>query len=141
MRRQSNGVTLWAMPSAEVISYTVQVGRLGLLGSERQLVIRHQRRGENVTVEAANSEISFSDRFSGGGGFHTSDHGAFVRAFLPLADFTAWLDLLRNEDPVYLHWSVAAAKGDVDTDGLIHLSTGPEPTGEGPVDMSPAHGT
>jgi len=128
------------MPSAEVISYTVQTGRLGLLGSERQLAIRHQRRGENVTVEAASSAISFSDRFGGGGGFHTVDHGAFVRAFLPLADFPAWLDLLRNEDPVYLHWSVGAEIGEADSNGLIHLSTGPEPTGEGPTDSSPTHG-
>jgi len=56
---------------------------------------------------------------------------------MPTADYAVWLDLLRHEAPVYVHWTSSEAAGESDSDGIIHLATGPEPPGEGPTDLSP----
>jgi len=121
------------MPSAEVVSYTAHAGRLGSLGSERLLVLRHHHRGASVNeLTQGSSEIYFADRFAPS----TFGNEEDVRAHLPMSDYDAWLDLLRHEDPVYIHWSESDS-GEPDSDGLVHLSTGPEPPGEGPRDYSP----
>ena len=125
------------MPSAQVSSYTAHVGRLGELGSDRLLVLLHHvLSADNEPIETM-SEIYFADRFGeSSGGFTTLGGIESVRAHLPTEDYMVWLDLLRNEQPVYLHWSVSE-DGSSEADGIIHLATGPEPTGEGPVDLTP----
>lgn len=127
------------MPSAQVHSYTAHVGFLGRLGSDRLIVVRHQV-GEGENASEAVSEIYFADRFG------ASDHGnttlgsaESVRAHLPADGYADWVDLLRHEHPVFLHWTESDTPGEPEADGIIHLSTGPEPTGEGPTDISP-HG-
>lgn len=129
------------MPSAEVTSYTAHTGRLGLLGSERLIAIRHHHRGAAVDeLSEGVSEIYFADRFADSTvGFSTFGNDEQVQAHLPLGDYETWIDLLRHEDPVYLHWSESEI-GDPDSEGIIHLSTGPEPPGEGPTDRSPQLG-
>jgi len=124
------------MPSAQISSYTAHIGRLGPLGTDRLLVLSHQLVGAE-SGEAARSEIYFSDRFGEQeGGFNTTGSDANVRAHLPAEDYSFWIDLLRHESPVYLHWTTSDVPGTSETDGIIHLATGPEPTGEGPVDFS-----
>lgn len=124
------------MPSAQITSYTAHTGRLGELGSDRLLVLAHTMVHDGTSVDDT-SEIYFADRFSDSErGFVTLGAKTAVRAHLPTADYAVWLDLLRNEAPVYLHWTVAEVAGEPESDGIIHLSTGPEPPGEGPVDVS-----
>jgi len=85
----------------------------------------------------ATSEIYFADRFGATNvGFTTLGAQTHVRAHLPSDDYAVWLDLLRHEAPVYLHWTVAGQASAAESDGIIHLATGPEPPGEGPVDYS-----
>lgn len=124
------------MGSAEISKYTVHVGRLGALGVDRFVVLRHGRRSESGAEVHASSEIYFSDRFGAGGNEGLVDSGDAVQAYLPAGELSAWIDILRHEDPVYLHWS-SDTPGEFDPDGIIHLATGPEPTGEGPIDLSP----
>jgi len=123
------------MPSAQILSYTAHVGRLGPLGTDRLLVLSHKLL--EGASEEARSEIYFSDRFgTQAGGFNTLGESDRVRAHLPAEDYAIWLDLLRHEAPVYVHWTTSDVPGTHETDGIIHLATGPEPTGEGPVDFS-----
>lgn len=124
------------MPSAQVTSYTAHVGRLGPLGSDRLIVVKHVMVNDGEKHESA-SEIYFADRFGASeSGFTTLGDATQVRAHLPNDDYAVWLDLLRHEAPVYLHWTAAEAAGVPESDGIIHLATGPEPPGEGPVDHS-----
>lgn len=124
------------MPSAQISSYTAHVGRLGPLGSDRLLVLAHTIVRDDQTIEAS-SEIYFADRFGDTEqGFSTMGGADNVRAHLPEADYAVWLDLLRHEAPMYLHWTSSDTAGEREADGIIHLATGPEPTGEGPVDYS-----
>ena len=126
------------MPSAEITAYTAQTGRLGQLGTEQFLVLRHRVHAEGGGTSEATSEVYFADRFGmSGNGYTTLGTNEQVRAHLPAADYTSWLDLLRNEDPVFLHWTQAETDGEPDPNGIIHLATGPEPPGEGPIDLSP----
>lgn len=127
------------MSSVEIVSYTAHVGRLGMLGSECMLVLRHQNQAADGSAVTGISEIYFSDRFGTGGGFSIIDSEASVRGHLPMADYEVWLDLLRHEAPIFLHWTSDAPE-ESDVNGVLHLSTGPEPPGEGPVDQSPGHG-
>jgi hypothetical protein len=125
------------MPSAQISSYTAHVGRLGPLGTDRLLILTHDILDADDHPVKRTSEVYFSDRFAAStGGFNTEGGQLRVRAHLPAEDFALWLDLLRNEAPVYLHWSVSDEPGAAESDGIIHLATGPEPTGEGPVDHS-----
>lgn len=125
------------MPSAQISSYTAHVGRLGPLGTDRLLVLSHKLVTDEVAADEARSEIYFSDRFGAQeGGFNTLGAADNVRAHLPAEDYALWLDLLRHEAPVYVHWTTSDVPGTHETDGIIHLATGPEPTGEGPVDFS-----
>lgn len=125
------------MPSAQISSYTAHVGRLGRLGSDRLIVLSHRLVDEDADDAERRSEVYFADRFGDqADGFHTLGANDNVRAHLPAADYALWLDLLRHESPMYLHWSVSDTPGTVEADGIIHLATGPEPTGEGPVDFS-----
>jgi len=125
------------MPSAQISSYTAHVGRLGPLGSDRLLVLSHGLIGASTDAAEARSEIYFSDRFGKQeGGFNTLGGADSVRAHLPAEDYALWLDLLRHESPMFLHWAASDVEGVPETEGIIHLSTGPEPTGEGPVDFS-----
>ena len=124
------------MPSALISSYTAHVGRLGLLGTDRLLVLSHKVIGSNLENESR-SEVYFADRFGEqDAGFNTMGAADSVRAHLPAEDYAIWLDLLRHEAPMYLHWSPSDVPGTTEIDGIIHLATGPEPTGEGPVDFS-----
>ena len=124
------------MPSAQISSYTAHVGRLGQLGSDRLLVLRHAVVVDDETVEAS-SEIYFADRFDRSEtGFSTLGAATHVRAHLPAEDYAIWLDLLRHEAPMYLHWTIADEADTPESEGIIHLATGPEPPGEGPVDHS-----
>lgn len=126
------------MPSAQISSYTAHVGRLGALGSDRLLVITHQPLDSDSQPGETTSEIFFSDRFGEStAGFNTMGEAERVRAHLPAEEYAIWVDLLRHEAPVYLHWTLADELGAPEVDGIIHLATGPEPTGEGPVDFSP----
>jgi len=126
------------MPSAEITAYTAHTGRLGQLGTEQFIVLRHRGHADDGGTQEASSEIYFADRFgTNESGFTTMGTAENVRAHLPAADYAAWLDLLRNEDPVFLHWSEAEHPGEPDPDGILHLATGPEPPGEGPIDLSP----
>lgn len=125
------------MPSAQISSYTAHVGRLGPLGTDRLLVLSHKLLEGDATAEESRSEIYFSDRFGAqDAGFNTLGGAESVRAHLPEADYAVWLDLLRHEAPVYLHWTPSDTPGVVEADGILHLATGPEPIGEGPVDFS-----
>lgn len=125
------------MPSAEITAYTVQTGRLGQLGTEKIVILRHQNHGADGETVEADSEIYFADRFaSSSHGYVTTGSSASVSAYLPEAEYLHWIDLLRYEDPVFLHWT-ESADGQADPDGIIHLATGPEPTGEGPIDLTP----
>lgn len=125
------------MPSALISSYTAHVGRLGQLGSDRLLVLSHRLIDDADGHPEQRSEVYFADRFGDqADGFHTLGTEENVRAHLPAADYAVWLDLLRHESPMYLHWTVSDTPGTVEADGIIHLATGPEPTGEGPVDFS-----
>ena len=125
------------MPSAQITSYTAHIGRLGPLGTDRLLVLTHKLLDGAPDPGEINSEIYFSDRFGGQeGGFNTLGAPDNVRAPLPAHDYELWLDLLRHEAPVYLHWTKSDEPGTPETDGIIHLATGPEPIGEGPVDFS-----
>lgn len=124
------------MPSAQISSYTAHVGRLGPLGSDRLLVLAHTIVRDGAQIESS-SEIYFADRFGDTElGYSTLGADDNVRAHLPAADYAIWLDLLRHEAPMYLHWSASETAGEPEADGIIHLATGPEPTGEGPVDYS-----
>ncbi|MEM7096239.1 MAG: hypothetical protein AAF567_24750 [Actinomycetota bacterium] len=124
------------MPSAQITTYSAYVGRLGELGDDRMLVLSHVMVADGAQVEAT-SEVFFSDRFGRSApGFVTVGAADRVRAHLPGDDYAVWLDLLRHEAPVFLHWTIAEAAGEPDRDGIIHLATGPEPPGEGPVDLS-----
>ena len=124
------------MPSALISNYTAHVGRLGQLGADRLIVLSHNLIGTRA-VDENRSEIYFADRFGEQErGSHTMAAPNDVRAHLPAEDYTVWLDLLRHEAPVYLHWSTSDVPGTPETEGIIHLATGPEPTGEGPVDFS-----
>ena len=125
------------MPSAQILSYTAHVGRLGPLGTDRLIVLSHQLLDGETETDQARSEIYFSDRFGGQeGGFNTLGAADRVRAHLPAEDYAIWLDLLRHEAPVYVHWTTSDVEGTPESDGIIHLATGPEPIGEGPVDFS-----
>ncbi len=125
------------MPSAQISSYTAHVGRLGPLGSDRLLVLSHKLLGDESDAGERRSEVYFADRFGEQeAGFNTLGSADSVRAHLPAADYAVWLDLLRHESPMYLHWSISDVAGATEIDGIIHLATGPEPTGEGPVDFS-----
>ena len=124
------------MPSAQITSYTAHVGQLGQLGTDRLIVVRHVHMHDDQAVEHT-SEIYFADRFGTANlGFHTLGDAHTVQAHLPADCYAEWLDLLRHEAPVYLHWSIADQAGTPETEGIIHLATGPEPPGEGPVDYS-----
>lgn len=124
------------MPSALISSYTAHVGRLGPLGTDRLIVLSHKLVGSEADAETR-SEIYFADRFGDqDAGFNTMGAAESVRAHLPADDYQIWLDLLRHEAPMYLHWTTSDVPGTAETDGIIHLATGPEPTGEGPVDFS-----
>lgn len=124
------------MPSAQISSYTAHVGRLGPLGTDRLIVLSHQIVGDSAGTEER-SEIYFSDRFGEQeAGFHTLGADTNVRAHLPADDYVLWVDLLRHEAPVYVHWTKSDVPGTPEIDGIIHLATGPEPIGEGPVDFS-----
>jgi len=126
------------MPSAQILSYTAHVGRLGPLGTDRLLVLSHKLLDATGDAADTRSEIYFSDRFGEQeGGFNTLGDAATVRAHLPAEDYAIWLDLLRHEAPVYVHWTTSDVPGVPETDGIIHLGSGPEPIGEGPVDFSP----
>lgn len=59
------------------------------------------------------------------------DHEAGGKAFLNYSwqDFPQFLDLLRNEKPVYLRY--------IDTYGLGSITAGTEPVGEGEEDQLP----
>ena len=125
------------MPSAQISSYTAHVGRLGELGTDRLLILSHTSLDADSKQVDATSEIYFSDRFgTSPSGFTTLGDSTTVRAHLPVDDFALWLDLLRHEAPVYLHWTPSDEPGVPESGGIIHLATGPEPTGEGPVDFS-----
>lgn len=124
------------MGSAEIMKYTLHTGRLGSLGSEKFIVLRHGRRDESGSEVHHTSQIYFADRFADGGNEGIIDNGETVQAYLPTDEYLIWVDMLRHEDPVFLHWS-SDTPGAIDTDGILHLATGPEPTGEGPVDLSP----
>jgi len=124
------------MPSAQISSYTAHVGRLGPLGPDRLLVLSHRLVGIAEGPEHR-SEIYFADRFGEQeAGFNTLGADESVRAHLPADDYAVWLDLLRHESPVFLHWTESDVPGVPEVDGIIHLATGPEPTGEGPIDFS-----
>lgn len=123
------------MGSAEIVDYTLNTGRLGQLGVEKFIVVRHGNRDGEAEVQGS-SEVYFADRFEASGSYGLVDHGRSVRAYLPTSEYASWVDILRHEKPVYLHWS-SDKPGDHDAEGIIHLGTGPEPAGEGPVDMSP----
>lgn len=128
------------MPSAEIIDYTAHTGLLGSLGPECFIVLHHRSRDEGSTGKTTEgtSRVFFSDRFAAATtGYATIGAAASVSAYLPAAIYAHWIDLLRYEDPVYLHWTMAEEPGQADPEGIIHLSTGPEPPGEGPVDLSP----
>lgn len=121
------------MPSAQISSYTAYVGRLGPLGTDRLIVLSHRVIDAGGDATERRSEIYFADRFGHqDAGFHTLGAADSVRAHLPGDDYAVWLDLLRNETPMYLHWTVSDVPGTPEVDGIIHLATGPEPTGEGP---------
>ena len=122
------------MPSAQVTSYTAHVGRLGELGEDRLIVLSHVVVDGETRIEGS-SEIYFADRFEDNG-FSTLGAADLVRAHLPSGMYVEWIDLLRHEAPVYLHWTHAEQAGERDSQGIIHLSTGPEPPGEGPTDHS-----
>ncbi len=124
------------MPSAQISSYTAHVGRLGPLGTDRLIVLSHKVLGSDASEEMR-SEIYFADRFGEQeAGFNTLGSDDSVRAHLPTEDYAVWLDLLRHEAPMFLHWTKSDVAGATEIDGIIHLATGPEPTGEGPVDFS-----
>ena len=124
------------MPSAQISSYTVHVGRLGPLGTDQLIVLSHKLVGSTEEDEVR-SEIYFADRFgTQDAGFTTLGAADNVRAHLPTADYAVWLDLLRHEAPMFLHWTESDEPGVPESDGIIHLATGPEPIGEGPVDFS-----
>lgn len=123
------------VPSAEILSYTAHTGRLGELGPEKVVLLRHRLRDGGGQAVEGTSEIYFSDRFAAHGGYTVTAGETHTRAHLPEDEYRHWIDLLRHEDPVYLHWF--ADNGEPDTGGIIHLATGPEPPGEGPVDLSP----
>ncbi|MCB0996105.1 MAG: hypothetical protein KDB21_13490 [Acidimicrobiales bacterium] len=122
------------MPTARITSYTAHIGRLGELGTEKLIVCTHAYT-DGASEVAGSSELWFADRFASAGGFTTTGSVSSVRAFLPASEYVHFLDLLRHEDPVYLHWS--PTEDEQDPDGFVHLSTGPEPPGEGPIDLSP----
>ena len=125
------------MPSAQISSYTAHVGRLGPLGSDRLLVLTHTVLNSESGAGETTSEVYFADRFgTQEGGFNTLGSASSVRAHLPAQDYAVWLDLVRHESPVFLHWTTSDVPGEPEADGIIHLATGPEPTGEGPVDFS-----
>ena len=125
------------MPSAQISSYTAHVGRLGPLGTDRLIVLSHKLLGSEDEGDETRSEIYFSDRFGlQEAGFNTLGGTDTVRAHLPAGDFAIWLDLLRHEAPVFVHWTMSDVPGATEIAGIIHLATGPEPTGEGPVDFS-----
>lgn len=126
------------MPSAEITAYTVQTGRLGQLGTEKFIVLRHQAHAEGGGTTEADSNIYFADRFADSShGYVTVGTDEQVTAYLPEAEYPHWIDLLRYEDPMFLHWTLAEVPGEADPDGIIHLATGPEPPGEGPIDLTP----
>jgi hypothetical protein len=121
--------------SVEIVNYTVHAGRLGTLGAEQLVVLTHRRSGPEGEALTGVSEVTFSDRFGAGGfGVVATDDG--VQAYLPASQYAVWLDLLRHEDPIFLHWTTDRP-GEHDPDGVLHLSTGPEWPGEGPVDLTP----
>lgn len=123
------------MPSVEVTSYTLQTGLLGRLGDEQLVLLRHARRGDQDERIEATATVTFSDRF-GPDGFGVMGATDRLQVFLPSAQYPVWVDLLRHEDPVFLHWS-SEGDGHIDPEAVVHLSTGPELTGEGPVDLTP----
>ena len=123
------------MPTVEIIAYTLHTGRLGRLGTEKLIVLRHRRALEGGVTDVASSEVYFSDRFGEHGGFTVATNGGGMRAHLPEQEYAHWVDILRYEDPVFLHWT--SEEGVQDPDGIVHLATGPEPPGEGPTDLSP----
>lgn len=126
------------MPSAEIISYTAHTGRLGQLGSEKFIVLHHKVHAPDGGTAEANSEIYFADRFGASTvGFGALGTSIGVTGYLPEGEYVHWIDLLRYEDPIFLHWSEAEVPGEHDTDSILHLSTGPEPPGEGPIDLTP----
>jgi len=125
------------MPSAQISSYTAHVGRLGPLGSDRLLVLSHSLLEGPQDAPETRSEIYFADRFgTQEAGFNTLGGADSVRAHLPAEDYAVWLDLLRHEAPVFVHWTTSDEPGVPESDGIVHLATGPEPIGEGPVDFS-----
>lgn len=121
------------MPSARVTSYTLNIGRLGELGTEKLIVCSHVHLHDGVAVDGA-SELWFADRYDRSG-YSTTGTASSVRALLPASEYVHFVDILRHEDPVYLHW--IPTEREQDPDGFVHLSTGPEPPGEGPVDFTP----
>ena len=126
------------MPSAEIISYTAHTGRLGELGSEKFIVLSHKTHAPDGGTTEATSEIYFADRFGAASfGYSCIGTETNVTGYLPEAEYVHWIDLLRYEDPIFLHWSQAEVAGEADSDGILHLSTGPEPPGEGPIDLTP----
>lgn len=133
------------MPSAEIISYTAHTGYLGRLGPEKFIVLQHKVRADDTAdavdpnaFSEATSEVYFADRFGHGDSeFSTDGTEGSVRGHLPASEYRHWIDLLRHEDPVFLHWSTSDNGESPDPGGLLHLSTGPEPPGEGPIDLSP----
>ena len=125
------------MPSAQISSYTAHVGRLGPLGTDRLIVLSHRLLAAAPDTPERRSEIYFADRFGEqDAGFNTLGASDSVRAHLPSEEYGVWLDLLRHESPMFLHWTTSDVPGATETDGIVHLATGPEPTGEGPVDFS-----
>lgn len=126
------------MPSAEIMTYTAHTGRLGALGTEKLIVLQHRMRDAQGDPTESTSEVYFADRFADSTtGFSVLGSKAKVRAHLPSTEYVHWIDLLRHEDPVFLHWTEAESEELPDPDGFIHLATGPEPPGEGPIDLTP----
>lgn len=123
------------MSSVEIVNYTVHTGRLGSLGVEQFVVLSHRRTGPEGEPLAGTSEITFSDRF-GPDGFGIIGSPDNVQAYLPASQYPIWIDLLRHEDPIFLHWTTDI-EGSHDPEGVLHLSTGPEWPGEGPIDLTP----
>ena len=67
--------------------------------------------------------------YGGGDTFHP-----VIVGWLPLAEYSAWLDLLRSEKPVSLGYEFSATTPNYLSS--LSLFTGPEPIGEGPKDTS-----
>ncbi|HEX6119017.1 MAG TPA: hypothetical protein VFZ03_06150 [Dongiaceae bacterium] len=59
-----------------------------------------------------------------------------IAGWFPAAEFSAWLDLVRNERPIWLTYQFQAEGAINGYLSYLALATGPEPIGEGPTDVS-----